>query len=96
MLRIKTVSLALGLTFAVSFVVCVLWGLVLPEPVHMHAFLQMVLPGFTWISVGSAVLGLVESFLFGVYFGVIYVPIYNLLNRTAAENRSDSARRQTS
>lgn len=84
MLRIKTVSLALGLTFAISFVVCVLWGLVLPEPVHMHQFLQFVLPGFTWISFGSAILGLIESFLFGVYFGLIYAPIYNLINRQAA------------
>ena len=61
MLRIKTVSLSLGLTFAVSFVICVLWGLLLPEQLHMHEFLQYVLPGFTWISFGSAVLGLVGS-----------------------------------
>ena len=84
MLRIKTVSLSLGLTFAVSFVICVLWGLLLPEQLHMHEFLQYVLPGFTWISFGSAVLGLVESFLFGVYFGVVYAPIYNWLNRDKA------------
>ena len=84
MLRIKTVSLALGLTFAVSFVVCVLWGLLLPEPVHMHQFLQFVLPSFTWISWGSAILGVIESFVFGVYFGVVYVPIHNWLNRDKA------------
>jgi len=83
MLRIKIVSLSLGLTFAISFVVCVLWGLLLPEPVHMHEFLQLVLPGFTWISFGAALLGLIESFLFGVYFGLIYAPIYNVLNRNA-------------
>ena len=81
MLRVKTTSLALGLTFAISFVLCVLWGILLPEPVHMHQFLELVLPGFTWISVGSAVLGLVESFLFGVYFGLVYVPIHNWLSR---------------
>ena len=83
MLSIKTVSLSLGLTFAVSFVVCVIWGLVLPESLHMHKFLELVLPGFTWLSIGSAVLGLIESFLFGAYFGLIYVPIYNFLNRGA-------------
>ena len=84
MLRIKTVSLALGLTFAVSFVICIVWGLLLPKQLHMHEFLQFVLPGFTWISIGSAVLGLIESFLFGAYFGVVYVPIHNWLNRSAA------------
>lgn len=85
MLRIKTVSLALGLTSAVSFVVCVLWGLLLPEPVHMHQFLEYVLPGFTWLSIGTALLGLIESFLFGVYFAVIYVLIYNRLSRGQPE-----------
>lgn len=84
MLRIKTVSLALGLTFAFSFVICVLWGLLLPEPLHMHDFLQLVLPGFTWISWGSAILGVIESFLFGVYFGVVYVLIHNRLSRDKA------------
>lgn len=79
MLRVKTVSLALGLTFAISFVICVLWGLFLPEPVHMHEFLQFVLPGFTWISIGSVVLGLIESILFGIYFGLIYATIHNAL-----------------
>ncbi len=81
MLQTRTVSLALGLTFAISFLVCVLWGLLLPEPMHMHRFLELVLPGFRWISIGSTVLGLVESFLFGVYFGVLYAPIHNWLSR---------------
>ena len=85
MLRIKTVSLALGLTFAISFVVCVLWGLLVPEPLHMHQFLELVLPGFAWLSIGTALLGLIESFLFGAYFAVIYVPIYNRLNRGEPE-----------
>lgn len=81
MLSIKTFSLSLGLIFSVSFVICILWGLMLQESLHMHEFLQLVLPGFTWIRIGSASLGLIESFLFGAYFGVIYVPIYNLINR---------------
>ena len=85
MLSIKNVSLALGITAAIAFVICVLWGLLLPEPLHMHQFLQLVLPGFTWISVGSVILGLVESFLFGVFFGVIYVPVYNTLQRRQAQ-----------
>ena len=85
MSSIKNVSLALGLTFAISFLICVLWGLLLPASLHMHQFLELVLPGFAWLSIGSAILGLVESFLFGVYFGVIYVPIYNGLKRRQAK-----------
>lgn len=79
MLRIKTVSLALGIWAAVNFIVCVLFGLFTPEFLHMHVFLEHVLPGFQWISAGAFVLGLVESFLFGIYAGVVFVPIYNWL-----------------
>ena len=77
MLKIKVVSVALGLSAAVSFSVCVVWGLLLPEALHMHGFLELILPGFNWLSRGMAILGLVESFLFGVYAGLVYVPIYN-------------------
>ena len=81
MLNLKVVSLSLGIAAAVSFVVCLLWGLLLPEALHMHGFLELILPGFTWLSMGSALLGLVESFLFGVYAGVVYVPVYNFFTR---------------
>ncbi len=85
MLNLKTVTLALGITAAISFAICVLWGLLLPEALHMHQFLELLLPGFTWLSVGSAVLGLFESFLFGAYAGVVYVPVYNFLSRRLAQ-----------
>lgn len=85
MLHLKIVGLSLGVWAAVSFVVCVLWGLLLPEAVHMHGFLELILPGFIWLSWGSAALGFIESFLFGVYAGVVYVPIYNFLYRRSAQ-----------
>ncbi|NNE60630.1 MAG: hypothetical protein HKN35_07040 [Woeseia sp.] len=81
MLNIKVVSLSLAITAAVSFVVCVGWGLVMPESLHMHGFLELFLPGFQWLSVGAFVLGLIESFLFGIYGGLVFVPIYNTLHR---------------
>ncbi len=81
MLNIKVVSLSLSTFAAVSFVVCVLWGLLLPESLHMHGFLELVLPGFKWISTSYFVLGLVEAFLFGLYAGVVYVPIRNFFSR---------------
>jgi len=36
----------------------------------------------TWsLSVGSVLLGLVESFLYGVYPGLVFTPIYNSVSR---------------
>ena len=81
MLNWKVVCLSLGLWAAVSFIVCVAWGLVTPESLHMHAFLEQILPGFIWLTWWAFLLGLVESFLFGIYTGVIFVPIHNALNR---------------
>jgi 2TM family of unknown function (DUF5676) len=80
----KPMTWALGLFAVVTFVVCVAYGLLVPKTFHMVQFLEITLPGFTWLSPGSFVLGLVESFLYGAYAGLGFVPIYNfVLRRTA-------------
>ena len=81
MLNMKVVGLSLGVSAAVSFVVCVIWGLLMPVSLHMHGFLELVLPGFKWLSVGSFVVGIGESFLFGIYAGIVYVPIRNFFTK---------------
>ena len=81
MLNWKTVCWSLGLTASVSFVFCVIWGLLTPQSLHMHAFLEQVLPAFKWLSWWGFLLGLVESFLWGFYFGIVFVPIFNYLHR---------------
>jgi hypothetical protein len=81
MLNIKIVAWALGLWGAVSFVVCVVFGLITPQSLHMHVFLEQVLPGFKWLTWWGFLLGLVESFLYGVYAAIVYVPLYNWLTK---------------
>ena len=81
MLNVKVVSWALATSTAISFVVCVAYGLVTPETLHMHGFLEQVLPGFKWLTLPSFLIGLVESFLYGAYAGLIYVPVYNFFAR---------------
>lgn len=80
MLSWKVVSLSLGCWATVSFIVCVLWGLVTPEALHMHAFLEQILPGFTWLTIGGFLFGLAASFLYGLYAGLVFVPIYNFVS----------------
>lgn len=46
-----------------------------------NAFLEQVLPGFKWLSWLTFALGLMENFLYGVYAGLAYVPVYNFLRR---------------
>lgn len=87
MLNLKVVSWSLGLFGLVTFLVCVAYGLIAPEALHMKSFLESVLPGFRWLTVGGFVIGLVESFLFGVYAGLVYTWIYNALWKRWAEAR---------
>lgn len=81
LLNWKIVSWSLGIWAAVSFVICVLWGVVTPQSVHMHTFLEQVLPAFKWLTWWGFLLGLIESFLFGFYAGIVYVPIYNFFSK---------------
>jgi 2TM family of unknown function (DUF5676) len=69
-IRVMTWSLA---TFTLSsFIVCILYGLIVPESMHLVQFLEITLPGFKWLSIGSFFIGLIESFLYGVYAGLVY------------------------
>lgn len=52
-----------------------------PPSLHMAPFLETVLPAFKWLTVAGFFLGLIESFLYGAYAGLVFVPIYNFLAR---------------
>lgn len=81
MLNIKIVSWSLGIFTAVSFIVCVIYGLIVPQSSHVYQFLEAVLPAFKWLTVWGFFLGLIESFLYGAYVGLVFVPIHNFLTR---------------
>jgi hypothetical protein len=80
-LNIKVVSWSLGLFTAISFVLCVVYGLAVPETLRMSEVLEAVLPAFEWLTLWGFCLGLFESFLYGAYTGLVFVPIYNFLSR---------------
>ena len=80
-LHIKPLAWTFALFNVISYLLCVVWGLVTPEAVHMHEFLEAVLPAFEWITPLGFLLGLVESFLWGVYFAVVLVPLFNWAQR---------------
>lgn len=78
-IRVLTWSLATFTTF--TYIVCVVYGLIVPESLHMVQFLEITLPGFKWLSIGSFFIGLIESFLYGVYAGLVYTPIFNFYHK---------------
>ncbi len=79
MQKIKTlpVAISLGLLFLISFILCVLYGLIVPSDWQMYPLWVKLLPGFHWLNWGSFFLGLIESFIYGFYIAYITIPLYN-------------------
>ena len=84
----STVSLtafghATSLFLAITFTLCVGFDLVFPQ-IAMYRNWQALLPGFTWLSWSSFLLGLVESYGYGWYVTLIWVPLYNVFAARSA------------
>lgn len=76
--RIPVIALgmSLGLFLSVTFVLCVGFDLLFPGQAMYESWLRL-LPGFTWLSWGSFLLGLVESFAYGWYIALVFAPLFN-------------------
>ena len=83
LVRIYPVGMALGVLLALIFTLCGIFGLIFPDATMYQAWLPL-LPGMSWISWPSALLGLVESFAYGWYIAVIFVPALNFFARRAS------------
>jgi 2TM family of unknown function (DUF5676) len=83
MLNLKVVTKSLSSFAAISFVLCVCYGLVAPPALHSGWLLEALLPGFKWLSVSSFGLGLIESALYGAWAGALYSWLYNYFVRRA-------------
>ncbi len=89
-MKIKTSLLATGYAtsalLAISYTLCVIFDLLFPN-YAMYASWQVLLPGFEWISWKSFFLGLIESYAYGWYFALIWVPIYKFVSPKNKLNR---------
>jgi len=65
-----------SLFLAATFTVCVLVDLAFPYQ-EMFDFWRSLLPGFALYSRKDYAAGLAESYLYGWYFALIWVPLYN-------------------
>jgi len=75
----KVTTLTVGIFAAVMFALCVTYGLVVPARFQASQLLEAVLPGFQWLSPGSFVLGLAETFLYGAFAGLVFTLIHNFV-----------------
>jgi hypothetical protein len=81
----RTMALSVGLFAAVMFASCVVYGLVVPSRLHAARVLEVILPGFCWLSIENLALGLGETFLYGAYAGLVAALESALGKQTGAE-----------
>jgi len=86
--RIPVVALgmSLGLFLAFTFAVCVGFDLLFPQMAMYRAWIRF-LPGFTWLTWPSFLLGLVETFAYGWYVALVFGPLYNFFAARGSEER---------
>ena len=73
----RAFGLSLSLFLTISYLLCVAGYLLLPDLSVPHSSLTIFLPGFALLSWRTFLLGLVESFLWGWYVTITFVPLYN-------------------
>ena len=73
---VKAAGLALSVFFVISYVLCLLYGL-LPIDTELHHGLFELLPGFTWFTWPSFFMGVIWSVVFAWYIALVLIPLYN-------------------
>ena len=85
-LSLLAVGHASSLFLAITFSLCVAFDLLFPSLAMYQLWLKL-LPGFEWISWRSFLLGLVETYGYGWYLALIWVPLYNLFASRQAKDQ---------
>ena len=80
---------ATSLLLALSFIICVSFDLIFPEHAMYEVWYKL-LPGFEWISWKSFFLGLIESYGYGWFIALIWVPLYNFFISKSHTNDNHS------
>lgn len=80
-LPLVPLGMSLGLFLAITYTLCIALGALWPDFGLHKPWLQF-FPGFEWLTGRGFVIGLAESFAYGWYAALVFVPLYNFFNRT--------------
>ena len=78
-LSLVAVGHASSALLVISFVLCVAFDLLFPQHAMYRAW-QDLLPGFSGLNLPSFLLGLIETYGYGWFAALVWVPIYNWVN----------------
>ena len=75
-------TLSLFLLF--SYLICIGFGLLAPQSMHMREAWAPWLPGFEWLTVQGFLAGAIGSFLYGWYIALLVIPLRAWISRKVA------------
>ena len=73
---LQALGWSLGIFFAITFTICVLFDLAFPSQEMSRLWMQL-LPWVDGISIGSYLLGIAETLLYGWFVELIFGPLFN-------------------
>jgi len=76
-ISLRAAGLATSLFLAITFSLCVAFDFLFPARAMYHGWIAL-LPGFHWLSWHSYLLGVIESYGYGWFIALIWVPLYNV------------------
>ncbi|HEX19785.1 MAG TPA: hypothetical protein ENG78_03070 [Acidiferrobacteraceae bacterium] len=77
-ISLLAVGHASSLLLTISYLLCVGFDLLFPEYAMFETWRNL-LPGFEWLTWKGFLIGLVESYGYGWYMALVWVPIYNFV-----------------
>jgi len=80
---IKAWGWTLSVFLLLTYLLCVLFGLLAPNAMHMHRAWEPLLPGFEWLTLTGFMAGAVGSFLYGWYAALFLVPLHRFFSKSA-------------
>jgi hypothetical protein len=69
-------GLSLSGFFAVSFLACILLGIIVPDGATHRPWLQF-FPGFEWLTTRSVIIGLVWTQVYGWWTALVFGSLFN-------------------
>jgi hypothetical protein len=88
-LSVVVVGQAMSLFLSISFLLCALLAVVVPQSEIDHWF--RILPWVAPLTWTSALVGIVETVVYGWFFAMLFVPLYNGASRRAARKSTDAS-----
>ena len=80
---IQALGWSLGIFFAITYTICVVFDLVFPGQ-SMTSLWNPLLPWVDEISLGDYALGIVETLLYGWFVALIFGPLFNFFAQRSA------------